>query len=161
MKKLVFTLIAISIAAIANAQIYAGGSLSLTTNSDAESTSVSISPEVGYTINQKFAIGAALGLYTQSYDGGGSTNVISIKPYVRYTILQAGPVSLFTDAAFMYMKPKDVDGSWEIGLYPGIAAPLSDKISAVAHLGALAYSSNSTFGIGLSNVASAGLYYNF
>ena len=161
MRKLIFTLIAISFAAFANAQIYAGGSLSLKTNSDAESTSISIAPEVGYVLNDKFSVGAALGLYTHSYKGYGSSNVLSIKPYVRYTLLQAGPVSLFTDAAFTYMKPKDYDGSWEIGLYPGIAAPISGKLSAVAHIGAIAYNSDTSFCIGLSNVASAGLYYSF
>ena len=84
MRKLLFKLIAISFAAIANAQIYAGGSLSLKTNSDAESTSISIAPEVGYVLNDKFSVGAALGLYTHSYKGYGSSNVLSIKPYVRY-----------------------------------------------------------------------------
>ena len=59
------------------------------------------------------------------------------------------------------MKPKDYDGSWEIGLYPGIAAPISGKLSAVAHIGAIAYNSDTSFCIGLSNVASAGLYYSF
>ncbi|MBR1926462.1 MAG: hypothetical protein IJ840_01725 [Bacteroidales bacterium] len=161
MRKFVITLIAISFAAIANAQIYAGGSLALSTNSDAETTAVSIVPEVGYAVNAKFSVGASLGLNTYSISGGGSTNVIAVKPYVRYNFIQAGPVSFFTDAAFMYMKPKNVDGSWEIGLYPGIAAPISGNLSAVAHLGALAYNSDTTFGIGLSNVASAGIYYSF
>ncbi len=161
MRKFILALIAISFAAIANAQIYGGGSLALQTNSDAESTQISIVPEIGYVLNDKVSIGAALGLYTFSYKGYGSSSTISIKPYLRYTLLTAGPVSLFTDAAFIYSKPKNYDGSWEIGLYPGISAPISGKLSAVAHIGALSYNSDTTFSIGLSNVASAGLFYNF
>ena len=161
MRKFILALVAISFAAIANAQVYGGGSLALKTNSDAESTQISIVPEIGYVLNDKFAIGAALGLYTVSYEDFGSSSTISFKPYVRYTLLTAGPVSLFTDAAFTYSKPKNYDGRWEIGLYPGISAPISGRLSAVAHIGALSYNSNTTFSLGLSNVASAGLFFNF
>ncbi len=161
MRKFFLVLIAISIAAVANAQIYAGGSVSFSSNSNAESTTVSIAPEVGYDLNDKFSLGAVLGLYTYSADGGYSTNVLSIRPYVRYSLLRFGPVNLFTDAAFTYMKPKNGDGTWELGLYPGVAAPLGNKVSAVAHIGCVAYNSDTTFGIGVGNVASAGLYYHF
>ena len=79
MRKFILALIAISFAAIANAQIYGGGSLALQTNSDAESTQISIVPEIGYVLNDKVSIGAALGLYTFSYKGYGSSSTISIR----------------------------------------------------------------------------------
>ena len=56
MRKFILALIAISFAAIANAQIYGGGSLALQTNSDAESTQISIVPEIGYVLNDKVIV---------------------------------------------------------------------------------------------------------
>ena len=65
MRKFILALIAISFAAIANAQIYGGGSLALQTNSDAESTQISIVPEIGYVLNDKVHRSRTRTLYFQ------------------------------------------------------------------------------------------------
>ena len=57
MKKLVFTLVVAFMAIIsADAQVYVGGSFNLTHDKNADVTNFSIAPEVGYNLNENWAI---------------------------------------------------------------------------------------------------------
>ena len=155
MKKLFIVLFAIMMATAAHAQFYAGGSIGFSSNGNSKTSVFSVSPEVGYVLNDKFAVGAELTL--SAFTGG---NTIGFAPYARYTFLNIGKVSIFADGAFSFSKTKNIDAVWEIGVYPGLSIPLDPRLSLVAHVGALAYNSGNVFKVGLDNSISTGLYYN-
>lgn len=70
MRKL-FLLVVIVMAAItASAQegIYLGGGISLWRNNDVDKTSFSITPDVGYNLSEKWAVGAELAYAHKGYD---------------------------------------------------------------------------------------------
>ena len=123
MKK-IFMIAVMAVAAVsANAQWYVGGAFGLdftkaSKDADAQTT-LSIAPEVGYNINDKWAVGAQVGFamannlaeekitytyyegmaiptgITQSNDGTGTAFFIA--PYARYTFAKSGIVSFFVD----------------------------------------------------------------
>ena len=160
MKRVIITLIALCIALSANAQFYVGGGFKFSSNADAELTTFSFSPEFGYNLNDSFAVGLAFGSsFRRVNDYSSST--ISFKPYVRYTFAELGIVRLFVDGAVALSKTKNADGAWEIGAYPGIAIPVGERLSFVAHMGQLSFNSSSVFTLGLDNTVSAGLFFHF
>lgn len=181
-----------AVAAIsANAQMWVGGNLGFNTEKtkfeDTEfssGTSFEIAPEVGYNLNEKWAVALALGY--GHYDAGIVTfagkevsviiNTFSIKPYVRYTFVKAGNFSAFCDGVLDY-STTHVNGvennlnSWGLAVTPGIAYAISPKVSLVAHVGEIGYDhtwfdagvgdvTNNKFGINLTNAISFGAYVN-
>lgn len=160
MKKLIMVLAALLAFNAAHAQFYVGGvaGFSLNHNGYSDNTSflLSLNPEAGYSFNDKFGVGAQLILNLSS------PAVIGISPYLRYTFAQLGPVSVFADAAFTYeyTTGEYSASAWEVGLYPGIAIPVSDKVSFVGHLGNLSYDSYKNFNIGAMTGANVGIYLN-
>ncbi|MFG6381903.1 MAG: porin family protein [Muribaculum sp.] len=127
-----------------------------------------IAPEVGYNIDETWAIGATLN-YTWEKD---MYNRFAISPYARYTFFRTDNnlVSLFVDGGFGigYLKPDEGDSkcTWEIGFKPGLAVNLTEKFSLVAHVGFLGYQdlkeAGKTYGVNLDgrNIT-FGFYYNF
>ena len=93
MKKIFMTLAAVCFAATMNAQVYVGGSLSLNAWSSQENagdrseTTFKIMPEIGYNINDSWAIGTVLGYESNKWTGvqGISESAFTIAPYARYT----------------------------------------------------------------------------
>lgn len=160
MKRILITLVTLCVALTANAQFYLGGSFRAVNNTDAPSSSFSFAPELGYNINESFSIGSGFGFYT-SRTGDHRSSSFSFSPYARYTFAELGPINFFIDGAVKLTTRKGGDGSWEIGLYPGIALPLTDSFSFVAHMGQLSFNSASVFTLGLDNAVSAGLYFHF
>lgn len=157
MKKLLVVLFAIMMAtAVYGQKFYAGGSLGLASNSNSQTSSFSVMPELGYVINDKFSVGAELLL--SAYTGG---NTIGFKPYARYNMLTIGKVTFFTDGAIAFSKAKNYDALWEIGLYPGIAFAIDKKLSLVGHVGALSYSSSNDLKLYLNNSIATGLFFHF
>ena len=159
----------------ANAQWWAGGSFGLDfsstgkINDDKNTTSFEIAPEVGYNLNDKWAVAIALGFGTtnnSSVDAGwrNGTDVIysqqtiargttkedesstyfSIAPYARYTICKTAPVSFFVDGGFGFKFFNHERGSqMNIGVRPGVAFSATKKLSLVATTGYLGYLKNS------------------
>ena len=160
MKKLIITLISLCIALSANAQFYVGGGLRFSSNAESDLTTFSFTPELGYNLSDSFAVGSAFVFSSRSVDNY-STGTISFKPYLRYTFAELGIVRFFIDGAVTLTKPKNGDGSWEIGAYPGIAIPVNGRLCFVAHMGQLSYNSSSVFTLGVDNSVSAGLFFNF
>ncbi len=171
MKK-ILCLAIIAIASIsASAQNwYLGGGISYdhTETEGIESDVFTISPELGYTINEKWAIGATLG-YTWEKD---VYNSFAINPYARYTYFKTenNLVNLFVDGGFGVgiISPEKGDSStiWEIGFKPGIALNVTEQFSLVAHVGFLGYQDydvlGENYGLNLSGSnISFGFYYNF
>ena len=171
MKKLMLVALALLLGFSAKAQFYAGGQVGLSFGSSA--TSVRILPEVGYTLNDKMSVGAVVGydLYDDK-DWLTTDHTITLAPYFRYTFLNLGPVRVFADAQLNFNYGIYVDKSidpaqtnsgvfFEGGIAPGIAIPLSDNLSLVAHIGRLGYYEGA-FKLDVDgNALAFGLYYSF
>jgi len=180
MKKL-FSLIAVAFVAMSvNAQVYVGGSLGINAWSsqknagDRSETTFTILPEVGYNLNDEWAVGTVIGYVSDKWAGvnGISESAFTFNPYARYTYLKAGKVSLFVDGGVDFTTASKADwNELAIGLKPGLAVSLSDNISFVSHLGFIGYdvynpdgddNNTSKFGLDLNgNNLTFGLYFNF
>lgn len=175
MKKLFLTLALAVTTIAASAQVYLGGEVGLWRNYDANHTTFSIQPEVGYTLSDKWAIGLGVG-FQHNYLSGAKVNAVNVSPYARWTFAQAGPVNFFVDGGFGFYSVKakgsDAENAWEVGLKPGLAVNLTKKLSFVAHVGFLGYRDSDDaiagqlwengFGFNVDgNAVQFGLYYNF
>ncbi len=178
MKKIMMTLAAVCVAATMNAQVYVGGSLGFqTTSCDGDSeTLFQILPEIGYSLNDNWAVGVTVGYGEDKAKVSGATAKIKsfkVAPYARYTFLKLDKVNLFLDGGVDYIH-NDYAGTktnaFGVGIKPGVAVNLNDKLSFVAHAGFLGYNREkadgaeavNTFGVGVDgNNLSFGVYYNF
>ena len=179
MKKIMMTLAAVCVAATMNAQVYLGGGLGVATSSyDGNSTTVwSILPEIGYNLDENWAVGMTVGYGESTVKVSGvkeKVKTFQISPYARYTFVKFDKVNLFVDGGVAY-KHENYAGTktntFGVGLKPGVAVNLNDKLSFVAHVGFLGYEnekvkgddkSTNTFGFNLNgNSLSFGVYYNF
>lgn len=163
----------------ASAQIYVGGEVGFWRNwtNGANETSAAVLPEAGYCLDKTWAIGSQIGwMYT--YKSGVKTNTFIVTPYVRWTYVKFDAVSLFVDGGFGFgtykMSGNGVDddshNAWNVGVKPGVAVNLTEKLSFVAHVGFFGYSDADDYspfgetGFGFdvngSNLG-FGLYYNF
>lgn len=174
------TMAAAFVAMSMNAQVYLGGSVGINfwnsqkNAGDISETTFKILPEIGYNINDKWAIGTVIGYESDKVNGvqGMSESAFTFNPYARFTFLKSGKVSLFVDGGVDYTTASDADWTeFAVGLKPGIAVSLTDKISFVSHIGFLGYdefnpdgddNNTSKFGFDLSGANLLfGLYYNF
>jgi long-subunit fatty acid transport protein len=184
MKKIMMTLAAVAVAATMNAQVYLGGGLGFQYHKqgDDKTTIVKVMPEIGYNLDENWAVGIALGYGhtkdTEKYNGqkvSVKTDVFEIAPYARYTFAKFDKVNLFVDGGVDYVHTKVDDlktNAFAVGLKPGVAVNLNEKLSFVAHVGFLGYQyvkddvdgadAANSFGFDLdgSNL-SFGVYYNF
>lgn len=184
MKKIMMTLAAVAVAATMNAQVYLGGGIGLgTTSYDGDSeTFFKIIPEIGYNLDENWAVGLTIGYgeTTSKVKNAAGVRVtdkvknFTIAPYARYTFAKFDKVNLFVDGTvgYEYNKIGEVKiNSFSIGFKPGVAVNLNEKLSFVAHVGFLGYEnekvkgddkSTNSFGFDLSgNNLSFGVYYNF
>ncbi|WP_300726826.1 outer membrane beta-barrel protein [uncultured Bacteroides sp.] len=175
MKKILM-LVVVVMAAISsvNAQkMYLGGGISLWRDDDADNTSFSISPEIGYNLSDKWAVGGQL-IYAHAHqDEGLKVNSFAIAPYARFTYYQNKVVDLFLDMGLgissTKVKHQDSETGFEIGIKPGIAINLNNQFSIVAKVGFAGYrddyyisSPSNGFGVGVdSQNISFGLFYKF
>lgn len=181
MKKIFFAAVLAMASLAATAQTYVGGSFGLYRETTDNHTEFTIAPEIGYNLDSKWAVGIGLA-YDYDYNSGRKTNVLEVKPYVRYTYFRTENklVNLFVDGGvdFGAGKTKYEDYKsrtvvpFEIGIRPGVALNLTDKFSLVAHMGFLGYSGGNdaakdagypeTFGFDFSSMnLTFGFYYNF
>lgn len=161
MKKFILLLmIAFATLVSANAQVYLGGSFTLAHNKDIGGTIFSIAPEVGYNLNEKWAIATEIG-YTSIAD----VHQLNIAPYARFSYLERGIMRLFVDGGVGVSTGSGNTG-FEIGFKPGIAIKACEHISFIAKFGYLglrdSYLGNSTSGLSLSSEdLSIGFHYEF
>ncbi len=184
MKKIFMTLAAVCVAATMNAQGYIGGGIGLqsTSHDGNTNTTIKLMPEVGYNLNDSWAIGIALGygenkntVKINNVEVSEKTKSFAVSPYARYTFAKFDKVNLFVDGGLDYVHTDvagDKTNSFAIGLKPGVAVNLNDKLSFVAHAGFLGWSTSkadydgakafNTFGFDLDGSdLSFGFYYNF
>ena len=184
MKKIMMTLAAVCVAATMSAQVYVGGGVGFqTTSQDGNSeTFFKLVPEIGYNLDENWAVGIAVGygehkttLKSGNLKTTAKVKAFEIAPYARYTFAKFDKVNLFVDGTVDYLHTDnagDKNNTFSIGLKPGVAVNLNDKLSFVAHAGFLGYQNSkddyegakaaNTFGFDLdgSNL-SFGVYYNF
>lgn len=201
MKKFIIAAIVAVSAMTANAQVWIGGNIGFNTttntvkvgdvSTDNSAQNFEIAPEVGYNLGDNWAIALKIGyahtaektLGIDNYKVSGRANSFSINPYVRYTFVKAGNFSAFVDGG-VALASTHINGTSDylenpfaisVGINPGIAYAVSNKVTLVAHIGDLSYSnisvktksdvpvkvSSSKFNINLINSISFGAYYNF
>lgn len=172
MKKfLLLAMMAVS-AMTANAQVWVGGAVGYDYNdlNGQGFSKITLSPEVGYNLDDKWAI--ALDLNTSFRVGDGSDNTeFTLTPYARYTFFRSGIASLFVDGGFSVGADKeegqDANAIWGVGLRPGIAISITPQLTFVTKLAYFGYEKNDkekrdSFGFGIDNDnLKIGLYYSF
>lgn len=168
MKKfLLIAVMAVLGAVSAQAQVRLGGEVSVWYNSDAENTSYTFMPEIGYKLNNKWEVGTHIGFSGNSDQEGLN---FKLAPFARYTFLRAGMFSMFGEGGFTVATQKHHDTAFNIGLRPGIDVELSEHWSLEAHLGFLGFAADksgiiseqgSGFGFDFKSGTSFGLIYQF
>ena len=178
MKKILMTMAAMLVTMTMSAQMYVGGEVGFSSVSyDGNSTStINIRPEVGYVLDDNWGLGIMIG-YGQSGKGNSKLTTLTVNPYARYTFAKFDRVNLFLDGGFTFTNIDSKSAGYKtnvfsVGVKPGVAVNLNDKISFVSHLGFLGYKNSKpdhdgakatntvSFDIDASNVT-FGLYYNF
>ena len=146
MKKIMMIAAMMVAAVSANAQAYVGGGIGFQTTSQGDNTNtvIKIMPEIGYNLSENWAVGIALGyghskntVSANGVDVSVKTDVFSINPYARYTFVKFEKVNLFVDGGVGYTHTKAGDAKnnqFAIGLMPGVAVNLNEKLSFVALL---------------------------
>jgi len=177
MKKFLLTLVVATLSLTASAQVYVGGEVGFWRNYNSNQTTFSLAPEVGYTLSEDWAIGLSLD-YDYLYNAGSKKNSFTVAPYARYTFAKFGPCNLFLDgglgfATYKYKGASNSNTGWYVGIKPGVAVNLTEKLSFVAHVGFLGYRDSDDdhpyrafgsdgFGFNVDgNNLTFGLYYNF
>ena len=170
------TLVAVAMATTMNAQWYVGGTVGYNytkdKNTDVKSNTFVITPELGYNLNEKWAVGMKIGYAYNKVDDAKSNEFV-VNPYARYTFVKLDKVNFFVDGGFEYNYVKVEDDSangFGISFKPGVAVNLNEKVSFVAHVGNFGWSSAKAknaksvqsvdLGLNLASV-DFGLYYNF
>ena len=174
-----------------NAQVYVGGEIGFETTSQdgVSNSSLTLMPEIGYNLDENWAVGISFGFGQVSRDvtttvtnGQNTTTVTAtqkdkrfiINPYARYTFLKLDKVNVFIDGGLSYAHYDNAgskNNQFGIGVRPGVAVNLNDKLSFVSHFGWLGYKNSkddyegakaaNTFGFDLNSKVSFGMYYNF
>ena len=162
-------------------KVYVGGSIGAWRDQSANKTSVTILPEIGYTLDKTWAVGTQIGykyVYNEEHLRAHNSSFI-LNPYVRWTALRAGIVQLFVDGGIDFSLghtswkggSSKASASFGIGVKPGVAINFNKNFSMVAHVGFLGYQGankaaeaggfNKGFGFDFSNALNFGFYYNF
>ena len=175
MKKILMTMVAaLGLAISANAQVYVGGGFAVQghDNGNDTYTTYKFLPEVGYNLNDNWAVGMVFG-WSGATKGGDKT--VAVNPYARFTPVHTKFINLFVDGGFGYAhgygnKDRDLD-IWSVGLRPGVAVNLSERLSFVSHVGFLGWeqaknnvenTKGTEYGFDLNGEnISFSLYYNF
>lgn len=174
MKKL-FVIAAMTVASVAaSAQVYVGGSLGFESEKDQKdaktTTAFSLKPEVGYNLDDQWAVGIQLG-YSSVDNGNNTLGLIEVSPYARYTFAKSGIASFFVDGGLTFnFYTADYEGMvWGIGVRPGVKLAVSEKVDLIAKLGYLGYTKaddkaggGSAFGLAINNTnLEFGVNFNF
>ncbi len=122
MKKFVILLFVAMAALSAKAQVYVGGTVSLWHNDDVDATTFTLNPEVGYNLNEKWAVGGIL-TFSHSKLDEGKYNAFGLAPYARYSYYENKVVRLFIDGGLGFstqkVKGADAVNGFEIGFQTG------------------------------------------
>lgn len=181
MKRILLIISVLFMVTTIKAQFYVGGSVGLgfvKQHGDETKTTFKIIPEVGYNINDNWAVGLAFGFKKGScligkgyYNQNAKSKAIGIQPYVRYIPFHISIIDIFVDGCFTYEKIIDEGENINIGLRPGLSIKPIKNLSIVTHIGFLGAeiynpkdggSKDGTAGLDLdASDLTLGLFYNF
>jgi hypothetical protein len=104
MKKVFLTSVVAMMSFVASAQMWMGGAVGFGIEDPDvgdKITTVTIAPEVGYTLNEKWDIAAAFN-YSYEKQGDIKNTGWAIEPYARYTFAEVGIAKFFIEGAVAY-----------------------------------------------------------
>lgn len=181
MKKVFLTSVVAMMSVVASAQMWMGGAVGFGIEDPDvgdKITTVTIAPEVGYTLNEKWDIAAAFN-YSYEKQGDIKNTGWAIEPYARYTFAEVGIAKFFVEGAVAYGSEEETmvdvntgkttkaDGwQFSIGVRPGIKVDVNDNLAVVTKLGLLGYKHvndiGKEFGFNVNaNAISLGLVWKF
>lgn len=168
----------LSTSAFAENKWYIGGNVGVWHDETVDATAATITPELGYNLNDKWTVGGSIG-YSYAGNDNIDNNSFVFYPYARFNYFHSGIVSLFVEGGLdMKFGRTDISGHngdtsafCGICIKPGITVNLNDKFSLVAKLGdfgfhlandaAEAAGMHKGYGLDLYNSVAFGFYYNF
>ena len=105
MKKILMSLAVAFVSLAANAQVYVGGNVGIASSKEGNADAVTtykVLPEIGYNINENWAIGTTVGFGKGNPVSieGESRNYVTVEPYARYTFVRSKLINLFDDGGF-------------------------------------------------------------
>ncbi|GAB6010541.1 outer membrane beta-barrel protein [Viscerimonas tarda] len=153
MKKLIMTLaVALGVFAAATAQetgeIWVSGNFgisSISVKGGDDYFGYKFIPEVGYIINDQIALGLGIGISQTEFNfeelkAVRKLQAVTVSPFIRYSVSKGDIGGIFVDAGIDYTKYKSRDTDlWGIGLKPGVALNVSDRVQLTAKVGFLGY----------------------
>lgn len=171
MKKLFLTLAVVAAISVCNAQFYMGTNLGANYSSGTNKVTgvdeyntpstftFTVAPKLGYQINDKFAVGLALGygltrtntqftdalVNATDYKSVSTNNTWSATPYFRYSFLHFNDFSLFAEA--------------QINVYGGWGKTETNYTLPILGAQSITYDNPDIFGFGIAVVP--GLNYSF
>lgn len=157
---------------------HVGGNLGIWRNVTDKTTSVTIKPEISYSLSDQFLVGTEIGYQYRGTKGAHNSQFV-IDPYARYTYFKQGIVGLFVDGGVDFGLGRtswkgghsDCSVNLGVGLKPGVAIDVTKNFTFVAKFGFLGYQYankaarvggfKTGFGFDFSNDLNLGFYYNF
>lgn len=187
MKKMILAALVAVCSLSANAQVWIGGQVGFATanydnaidildvEGDKSVTTFNITPEIGYTLNDKWDIAMQIGYNYSKVEDCDALGAFTVAPYARYTFANSGKVGFFLDMGFGIQtgdfysnalgKAYEDETAWHVGVRPGIKFAASDKVTLVATTGFLGYQAagdDDAFGFNVNgNNLQIGAYYSF
>ena len=183
MKKLFLMCLIGFMAITANAQFYVGGTLGadyekvkIEGKKSQSTTSFVIAPELGYSFDKTFAIGATVGLGYADFDDDELTTY-EISPYIRATFAEVKSMKFFVEGALFLNHKKysfddddDYDFSfntWGAAIRPGFMVNVGNNVNIIGRATLLQYSKAEkndvdmkTWKIGIPNQFTIGILVN-
>lgn len=158
MKRFFFLLCMALCLLTAKAQFYAGGSFAFTHDDNSDLTTFMIAPEIGYNLNDQWAVAAELGFsHYSAHDV--SANAFHFAPYARWNFFSKGIVRLFLDGGMgistSKIEDQDRDNGFEIGIKPGIALDLNQHFSFITKYGFVGFRDNYRYNNSVSGISAS------
>lgn len=171
---MLFFLTSVSMTGFAQGKVAVGGRFSVWHNGQENSTTIFITPDIGYILSSQCYLGAGIG-YTFRNSKGTKNHTATLNPYARYFYYSNGQVRLYVDSTVGFgiskNESENTTFAWQAGFKPGVILGLTDSFSLAAGFGFLGYrktnNGNSAlgdegWGLDLSgNSLSLGFFYSF
>ena len=163
---LIFTFAFFCVSTVFSQSWFAGGNISVQYNSDNKDTTIELSPEIGFRINNKFDLGLnPLFGYRSYYE----EITFGIGVFARYSFFEINRFSILGRFGLEYLNMDNEINAFGIYIEPVFQYRLLDKFSLYASIGSIYYShiwsdgrrSSNNFGLNLSSNISLGFYILF
>ena len=142
MKRFILAAAIMVLSIAADAQIFIGGGMRFWDNDDDDRTTISVTPEIGYRVNRRFAFGADIG-YEYSKEKSIHSDTYSIAPYLRHFVYSFNGFDLFWEGTleFCYYVPSKGKEGYCIGIgaKPGISYTINRHFCLSAYTGFFGY----------------------